>query len=438
MFPDAHRDPLLPAALRELPPPWNDLTRRRTERLEDLPRTEANERSALDALAAALSGPPPRPGGGAWSDESEELHDRFRREAAPRLAEAVPTTARLTREAVEGVLTEWARTARPPVPQWWPREHADRVAAEWAAQALADWAHDVLRWLERAPHDEEAVAAVAERCAEHGLSSPSALGLLHALGAPRGEAALLRLVRSPAVREDDRQRARDHLLDLRRPRYRARAQEPADGEEPLLPPPARDLPYAWSAGFQWPQELPETQENFARARAVLEACAPAGPVAEPVPAPSWQGSGDEEPPVWLDVRRVMRDLMPCARLVTRERLTEAMRECALLGVPGVPRDPDGEAAERFIGTWVTWIGGWIAGEVFTWLGMYVDDGTALTPWAMDLAERYARNGVAAEQAVSMLRWWHTDPRSREALTRLAADDSLPDDLRELARGGLGQ
>lgn len=83
-------------------------------------------------------------------------------------------------------------------------------------------------------------------------------------------------------------------------------------------------------------------------------------------------------------------------------MTEAMRECALLGIPGVPGDADSEEAARFVRRWVTWIGGWIAGEVFTWLGMYVDDDTLVTPWAMELAERYARFGFVTDQAVAML------------------------------------
>jgi hypothetical protein len=216
-------------------------------------------------------------------------------------------------------------------------------------------------------------------------------------------------------------------MGLRRPGYDARAQQPVQGEHPLLPAAVRELPYSWGAGFQWPVELPESEENITRARAILQACAPPGPVPEPVPAPSWHSyeDEDEEPPVWLEVRQVMRELMPYARLVTEERMTEAMRECALLGIPGVPADPGGEDATRFVRRWVTWIGGWIAGEVFTWLGMCVDDETLVVPWAMELAEQYARFGVATEQAVSMLNWHGTVPRSREALARLAADGTLP-------------
>ncbi|MBK6019393.1 hypothetical protein [Streptomyces sp. MBT53] len=209
---------------------------------------------------------------------------------------------------------------------------------------------------------------------------------------------------------------------------------PAPGEHPLLPPVVRELPYSWDTGFTWPRELPETRANIARARAILEACAPEAPVPDPVPAPDWTGDEhknknkdedeDEDEPTWLHIRVVLREFMPYADQVTEERMAEAMRECALLGIPGVPGDADGAEAERFVRRWVSWIEGWIVGEVFTWLGMCVDDDTLVTPWAMELAERYARFGVATDRAVSMLRWHGTVPRSREALARLTADGTL--------------
>ncbi|MFI6459227.1 hypothetical protein [Streptomyces sp. NPDC050538] len=422
---------LLPADMRRLPSPWNDLTSDRKAALEELPHTEATERAALDALAAALSGPPGSPVPRVWSDESWELFDRIRHEAGYRLAHVMPTADRFTREGVAEVLREWADTARPPVPAWWLDDQLDLIAGVLTAQALAGWAHDVLRRLQQKPYDEAGVAAAAERCVESGLASRDAVNLLHALGTPHGEQALLRLVRDDRASEDSRSQARDALVWLRRPGYEARAQEPAQGEHPLLPPAVRELPYSWDTGFQWPAQLPETTDNIARARAILQACAPAAPVSDPVPAPTWHSyeDEDEESPAWLEVRQVMRELMPCARLVTEERMAEAIRECALLAIPGVPGDPDGEEAARFARRWVTWISGWIAGEVFTWLGMYVDDDTLVTPWAMELAERYARFGFVPDQAVAMLNWHGTVPRSREALARLAAEGRLPSDDR---------
>lgn len=431
---------LLPRAMRELPSPWNDLTWQRERALEALAHTEENERAALGALTAALT-VPPSVVRGVWSDESWEIFDRIRNDGR-RLSQAMPTTDRLTREGVADVMRGWAASAAAPVPPWsLVEEQVDQVASACVSYTLSGWAHDVLRWLGREPRDEERIATVAERCVRHGLSPHEVVNMLYALGAPHGEQALLRVVRDDEVSEADRAWAREWLMRMRGPGYDARAQRPAHGEEPLLPPVVRELPYSWGAGFQWPPELPETEENFARARAILEACAPAGPVPEPVPHPAWDGDEDDERPVWLDIRSVMWSLMPYARLVTRERLTEAMRECALLGIPGVPwapdsEQPDSEQVERFVQRWVTWIGGWIAGEVFTWLGMDVDDEDALVPWAMELAERYARNGVAAGQAVGMLSWWNTVPRSREALARIAGDRSLPPAVRESAADAL--
>lgn len=39
-------------------------------------------------------------------------------------------------------------------------------------------------------------------------------------------------------------------------------------------------------------------------------------------------------------------------------------------IPAVALDPEG--AERFVRRWVTWIGGWIAGEALNWLGLSGD------------------------------------------------------------------
>ncbi|OIJ84657.1 hypothetical protein [Streptomyces colonosanans] len=435
MVPATHH--LLPAAMRELAPPWNDLTWDRERKLEELPHTEANERAALDALTAALHEPPYETSA-VWSGASPELFDRIRPESMHWLGQSMPTADRLTLEAVADLIRGWAETAEPPVSPRVLEEQLAPAAAALAAYALSDWAHDLLRWLRQEPRNEERIAAVAEGAVEKGLSSHEAVSLLRDIGAPHGENALLRVVRKEDLSESDHAWARESLRHLRSPRYEARAQEPVSGEEPLLPPPTPELPYSWDYGFQWPQDLPETDENFAFARAILEAGAPTAPVPEPVPHPEWQGYEDDEPPVWLEARAVLRALMPYARLVTRQRLTEAMQECALLGIPGVPQDPGSEEAEGFIRQWGTWIGGWIAGEVFAWLGMYVDDQTSITPWALELAEQYTRHGVAAEQAVGMLRWWNAVPRSREALARIVADDSLPPEVREPAQAGLEQ
>ncbi|MFF9406793.1 hypothetical protein ACF1B0_14915 [Streptomyces anandii] len=195
-----------------------------------------------------------------------------------------------------------------------------------------------------------------------------------------------------------------------------------------LPAPWNDLTHRRSAALA---ELPST--DAAQALAVLRASLP----------PHRQGihgwddelrdSYDDRDDHTLDEADAwLTRLMPTTADVTRERMTEAMRECALLGIPGIPRDPAGEEGTRFVGRWVTWIGSWIAGEVFDWLGTYVDDDTLRPPWAIELAERYARCGVATDQAVSMLRQHHTTAAALAALARIAADDTLPPHVRKEA------
>ncbi|MFF9123564.1 hypothetical protein ACF09J_09740 [Streptomyces sp. NPDC014889] len=426
-------DHLLPAAMRELPPPWNDLTHRRALALAGLPASGAEQ--ALEVLRAAL--PPHRHSVHDWDealrDAYDDRDDHTLDEADAWLTRLMPTAADVTTEQVARVLAEWSRLGIPTVSAPPTPEQIRTTAGEWATTVRQDLASDAFAVLERgalAGHEDEA-ARLARAYVRVGLAVEPAVRLLLALGRPRGEEALLELVTDDEVR-DFRRYVRSRLLVLRRPGYEARGREPARGEEPLLPPAVRELPYGWRTGFQWPAGLPWDAENIARARAVLLACAPAGPVTEPVPGPAWTGEADEEPPAWLDVRQVMVDLMPCPRLVTRERMTEAMRECALLGIPGAPRDPDGEEAARFLTRWVTWIGGWIAGAVLTWLGTYVDDDALLTPWAFELAERYARCGVAVDQAVALLHRHGAVPYGREALDRMAADETLPRGLRRQA------
>ncbi|MFF8941166.1 hypothetical protein ACF1A5_02585 [Streptomyces sp. NPDC014864] len=428
-------DHLLPLAMRELPPPWNDLTHRRRPALAELPPTHAEQ--ALEVLRASL--PERRHSVHDWDeplrDFYDERDDRTLDEADAWLPRLMPTTADVTRDRVSQVLAKWSELGIPSVSSPPTREQIDVTAAEWATSVRQALASDAFALLERGIHLGHASEAVrlAKAYVRVGLAVEPAVRLLLTLGRPRGEEALLALVHDDEVR-DFRPYIRSRLLLLRRPRYEARARKPASDEEPLLPPVVRELPYGWAAGFQWPADLPAAEENVARARAILLACRPAEPVPDPVPAPAWSGreSGDEEPPAWLEVREVMRNLMPYAAHVTRERMFEAMRECALLGIPGVPPEPDEEEGSRFVRRWTTWVGGWIAGEVFTWLGLYVDDEALVTPWAMELAEQYARCGVAMEQAVMTLHRYGTVTLSREALARIAADGTLPPQVRELA------
>ncbi|GHD93660.1 hypothetical protein [Streptomyces naganishii] len=425
---------LLPAAMRELPAPWNDLTHRRSAALAELSPEGAAQ--ALEVLRASL--PRHRHSMHGWDEELRDAYDdrddHTLDEADAWLTRLMPTTADVTRERVAEVLVKWSELGVPTVSSPPTRQQIDLTAAEWATSVRQALASDAFAHLGRGAftgHEAEA-AGLAAAYVRVGLAVESAVRLLMALGRPHGEDALLELVHDDEV-GDFRQYVRSRLLVLRRPGHEARGRQPVRGEEPLLPAAVREIPYGWATGFQWPPTLPVTEENVARARAVLLAGAPAGPVPEPVPSPAWSGRGGEEPPpAWLETRQVMRELMPYASHVTRERMTEAMRECALLGIPGVPRDPAGEEGTRFVRRWVTWIGGWIAGEVFNWLGTYVGDGALLTPWATELAERYARCGVAADQAVSMLRQHHTTAGALAALGRIAADDTLPPLVRKEA------
>lgn len=201
------------------------------------------------------------------------------------------------------------------------------------------------------------------------------------------------------------------------------------GKEPLLPEAVRDLPYSWDLGFAWPPETPESRENIAYARAVLEACLPPEPLTEPEPPAEvtlkFLGP-DASWPEWTETRRVLREYMPYARCVTRERMAEAEAECARRGFD----------TTDFTDRWTVRISAWIAEQVLYWCGLMVDDTAAVTPWAMELAEQYARRGMAAEKAVWALRHTAEVPQSREALARLAADETLGPEIRELAAQGL--
>ncbi|MFF1416834.1 hypothetical protein [Streptomyces sp. NPDC058280] len=202
------------------------------------------------------------------------------------------------------------------------------------------------------------------------------------------------------------------------------------GETSLLPEAVRALPYSWNYGFVWPPDTEQSDENLAYARAVLEACLPPAPLSAPEPPADvkvkYLDEGDPEPE-WPKIRQVLRSRMPYARCVTRERMAEAEAECARRGLD----------TTDFAGRWTVRISGWIAEETLRWCGLMVDDVEAITPWIMDLAEQYAERGMAAEQAVWALRTTSEVPRSREALARLAMDEGLPPEIRELVLEGLG-
>ncbi len=180
----------------------------------------------------------------------------------------------------------------------------------------------------------------------------------------------------------------------------------------------RDYPFSWDSGFSWP---PET-ENLPYAQAVLEACLPRAALASPEPPqePTVWDCEDDEHPEWTGIRAILRVRMPYARHVTAERMADAKAECARQGIDTVD----------FEEIWTRRIVAWIAEQTLCWCGLMVDDEEALTPWLMDLAELYARRGMAAEKAVWALRCTKAVPESRAALTRLATYEGLPAEIRE--------
>ncbi|MFF3438280.1 hypothetical protein [Streptosporangium sp. NPDC002721] len=195
-------------------------------------------------------------------------------------------------------------------------------------------------------------------------------------------------------------------------------------ETPLLPDVVRAYPFSWDSGFVWPPETDEGEESLAYARAALEACLPRAALASPEPPEEpvvWESGdgGDGEYPAWTGVRAVLRGHMPYARHVTAGRMAAARAECARHGVD----------TTDFEEIWTRRITAWIAEQTLGWCGLMVDDEKALTPWLMDLAELYARRGMAVEKAVWALRHTAAVPESRAALTRLAAYEGLPDEIR---------
>ncbi|MFG2331850.1 hypothetical protein ACGFMM_19735 [Streptomyces sp. NPDC048604] len=201
-------------------------------------------------------------------------------------------------------------------------------------------------------------------------------------------------------------------------------------DTPLLPEALRAYPYAWWDGRAWPVETEESEENLAYARAVLEACLPPEPLAEPLPPEEirLKDLPEADWPEWVVRRDVLLERMPSARDVTVERMAEAEAEWARQG-----RDTTDFAARS-----VRLMTSWIAEATLHWCGLYVDDEAAMTPWLMDLAEQFVLRGMAAEQAAWALKTTWRVPASVAALGRLATVDGLPDEVRSLVEGALEQ
>lgn len=431
---------LLPAAMRELPPPWHDLTYRRSQELEALAPTEQRREQARSVLRACL--PERRQSVHDWDEQLRDFYDdrddHILDEADAWLTRIMPTTSQVTRERVAQVLGVWADMGVPTVPAPPTEQQIDRVAAEWAASVRQTLACDAFAFLERATtvgslNDAEAedAALLAAAFVRVGLAVEAAVRVLVALGSPRGEQVLLGLVHDDEVR-DFRPYVRSRLLGLRRSVYEARSREVTRDEEPLLPEGLHDLPYSWQNDFGWGVTAPDAR-SLARARSALEACL----AVERVPDDA-QPCGDA-PVDSSAIAEVVRALMPYPRLVTRERMNEAWRECESLGF-----DLQGMNAASFAKLWCARIADRVTAAVFRWLADLPHGGgaagdkepaalSATALWAAELAERSARRGRAVEEAVWFLHRTDDEPDSREALARLASDPSLPVTTRKVAQ-----
>ncbi|MYS94153.1 MULTISPECIES: hypothetical protein [Streptomyces] len=431
---------LLPAAMRELPPPWHDLTYRRSQALEELAPTEEDREQARYVLRACL--PDRRQSVHDWDEELRDSYDdrddHTLDEADAWLTRTMPTTSQVTRERVVQVVGAWADMGIPTVPEQ-PTEHrVDRVAAEWAASVRQALAYDAFAFIERAttaglPDDAEAedAALLAAAFVRVGVAVEAAVRMLVSLGRPRGEQALRELVNDDEVR-DVRPYVRSRLLGLRRSVYEVRAREVTPDEEPLLPEGLQGLPHSWQNDFGWGAAAPDSH-SLVQARSALEACL----TVEPVP---------DDAQMWSDaladcsaIAEVVRALMPYPRLVTRERMREAWRECQSLGF-----EFHGMDAEAFANVWCTKIAERVTAAVFRWLADLPQGGgtageeepavlSATALWAAELAERCARCGNAVQEAIWFLHRTDDVPDSREALARLAFDPSLPVTTRNAAQ-----
>lgn len=431
---------LLPAAMRELPPPWHDLTYRRSQALEALAPTEERREQARHVLRACL--PDRRQSVHDWDEELRDFYDdrddHTLDEADAWLTRIMPTTSQVTRERVVQVVGAWTDMGIPTVPEPPTEQWVDRVAAEWAASVRQALAYDAFAFIERATtagllNDGEAedAALLAAAFVRVGVAIEAAVRVLVSLGRPRGEQALMELVRDDEVR-DFRPYVRSRLLGLRRWVYDVRAQEVTRDEEPLLPEGLQGLPHSWQNDFGWGATAPDSH-SLAQARSALEACL----TVERVPDDAQTCGG--APADCSAIAEVVRALMPYPRLVTRERMNDAWRECQALGF-----EFRGIDAGCFAKVWCNRIADRVTAAVFRWLADLPQGGgaagdkepavlSATALWAADLAERCVRCGSAVQEAIWFLHRTDDVPVSREALARLAFDPSLPVTTRNAAQ-----
>ncbi|CAM5487568.1 hypothetical protein [Streptomyces afghaniensis 772] [Streptomyces afghaniensis] len=323
------------------------------------------ERAAtiLYDISAAIAAAPPTTDG--WTEDEYELYDRFEKEPDLRLTD----------------------------------EQRQRFAAARARQRAVYRIEDLLHSLKEAVRLGEVsasaeIAEATESCVRADLAALSAIDLFKVLGTPYGEQALARVVVNESVGEYDRCWARAHLIRLRAPVYEEMAARSVEGEEPLLLQVVRDFAYGRHGGVTTPDDPEATEELIAHARAVLEALLLDRPLEWPEPPPEpedrwWER--EEGLPGWAEVCIVLPGLMPNARRVTRERMTEGWHECVRLGI-GL----QDSGREDFIDRWVTRIGAWIVEWIFSWLALHFPAGST------ELATLYAERRVAVEQASVLL------------------------------------
>ncbi|MET9681467.1 hypothetical protein [Streptomyces coeruleorubidus] len=377
-----------------------------------------------------------------WDEELRDFYDdrddHTLDEADAWLTRVMPTTSQVTRERVVQVVGVWADMGIPTVPEPPTEQWVDRVAAEWAASVRQALAYDAFAFIERATtagllNDAEAedAALLAVAFVRVGVAVEAAVRLLVSLGRPRGEQALRELVHDDQVR-DFRPYVRSRLLGLRRSVYEVRARKNTRDEEPLLPEGLQGLPYSWQNDFGWGATAPDPH-SLTRARSALEACL----AVERAPDDAQMCS--DAPADCSAIAEVVRALMPYPRLVTRERMNEAWRECQSLGF-----DLQGMDAASFAKVWCTRIADRVTAAVFRWLADLPQGGgaagdkepavpSATALWAAELAERCVRCGSAVEEAIWFLHRTDDVPGSREALARLAFDPSLPVTTRKTAQ-----
>lgn len=388
------------------------------------PAAEPVRAQALRVLRASL--PERRHSMHGWDEDLWDAYndrdDHTLDEADAWLIRLMPTTDDVTRDRVAEAVGKWAElgiptASSPPTP-----EQIDTVAGEWSTSVRQSLASEAFDFLARAAADgrlteteNEDVVRLAQAYVVRGLAVGPAVHLLHDLGSPTGERALLDLVRDEEV-GDFRPDVRHQLLSLRQPGYAARAAEPLGDEEPLLPLALRTFPYSWDTAFDWGTTPPD-ETALTRARAVLEAAVDLPPGGPPRPA-------------WQPMRQVVRALLPHPRLVTRERMAEARQECERLGY-----DLHGTDTRTFAAHWCERIVDTAVAATFRWLSdLPCDSRQELTAahWAPALAERVARRGLAVEEAIWFLHRTDADAASREALICLATDSALPSATRETA------